>query len=40
MQLLASGDKVEVKGKFDLTKRYSVTVSSDLKGRARLRPNE
>ena len=32
MQLLASNDEVEVKGKFDLTKRYSVTVSSDLKG--------
>jgi alpha-2-macroglobulin len=32
MQLLASGDEVAVKGKFDLTKRYSVTVSPDLKG--------
>ena len=32
MQLLASNDEVEVKGKLDLTKRYSVTVSPDLKG--------
>ena len=32
MKLLASRDEVEVKGKLDLTKRYSVTVSPDLKG--------
>ena len=32
MKLLASGDEVEVKGKFDLAKRYSVTISPDLKG--------
>jgi alpha-2-macroglobulin len=32
MQMLASGDEVQVKGKLDLTKRYSVTVSPSLKG--------
>ncbi len=32
MQLLASDDQVVVKGKFDLAKRYSITISPDLKG--------
>jgi uncharacterized protein YfaS (alpha-2-macroglobulin family) len=32
MRLLASRDEVEVKGKFDLTQRYRVTISPELKG--------
>jgi len=32
MRLLASGDEVAVKGQFDLTQRYRVTISPELKG--------
>jgi len=32
MRLLASRDEVEVKGQFDLTQRYRVTISTELKG--------
>ena len=32
MKLLASGDQIEVIGAFDLTQRYRVTISPDLKG--------
>ncbi|PYK03796.1 MAG: hypothetical protein DME66_11330, partial [Verrucomicrobia bacterium] len=32
MQLLPSGDSVTIKGKFDLTQRHRVTISSEIKG--------
>ncbi len=32
MRLLASGDEVAVNGQFDLTQRYRVTISPELKG--------
>ncbi|MEY2481451.1 MAG: alpha-2-macroglobulin [Verrucomicrobiota bacterium] len=32
MKLLASGDEIQVTGKFDTTQRYKVTISPELKG--------